>query len=472
MTNKIAYSGKQTLSVFKGNQIKVPLAKVGKWKHPSYGEVAFTKKDLEQLSNNYKSNSVGFTPYATFGHLDEEHHSTDSARKRGDMSDIILENDVAYGVFDVNDSVYKSVLDGEYEYASGEFNRNFMDKEGNKVGTTLLRVALTNSPFIPFGDTKIEALSANKENCLENGLNSMFLLSIESPEKTELNKEISEDIQETLESELEKVPEINEEELSASIAQKVVDNLTTTFNSKDNLNNKPEEQAILKKTNTYNTMPEQKANVAQDPNLESAKEAVLGEVKKPESVEEVRPVEEVKQEPEVKEVKEDTSKYDALMSKLESIETNYTNKLMEVQKASQDIISQLTSKLEEATAKLANQEVVTQQFSASVSKAQEEALIQNLQNSGVQPPVLQKFLAFKEAYNKSEDGIVKFSVGSGDEAKVIEKTVIDSIADMIISASRQTSVVEQQLGITSGSKLGNFSSIIERNRELAQKQSI
>ena len=135
MINHLAYGGRQKLSLFKGNQIKVPLAKVGNWQHPSYGEVTFTEKDLKQLKTNYQKNATGFVPYVTFGHLDEEHHSTDSARKRGDMKDVVIENDVAYGIFDVNEKVYESVLDGEYEYASGEFNRNFMDKEGKEQGS-------------------------------------------------------------------------------------------------------------------------------------------------------------------------------------------------------------------------------------------------------------------------------------------------------------------------------------------------
>lgn len=488
MINHHAYGGKQKLSLFKGNQIKVPLAKVGKWQHPTYGEVTFTDKDLNQLKKNYEKNSTGFTPYATFGHLDEEHHSTDSARKRGDMKDVVIEQDVAYGIFDVNEEVYESVLEGEFEYASGEFNRNFMDKEGRKVGTTLLRVALTNSPFIPFGDAKIEALSANSENCPENNLSSVFLLSIDADNKDQLDPAIEERLDtekpvnplEVEESKTEPVEStkpieskpIDTENLSNSIADKVAEKLKATSDKETTPSSlEPEPLNNTQDNNTDNIMTDVNKEVAKDPNLEAATSAVLGtEPKKEETVvkEEVK----VEATP-VAATKEDTSKYDALIAKLEAMESNYNDKLSAIEKASQDIIKELTSKLEEATVKLESQEAVTQQFSASVNASQERALIQNLQNNGVQAPVVQKFLAFKEAYNSSEDkSVVKFSVGAGDEAKVIEKTVVDSIADMLIAASNATPIVQQQLGITSGNKPGSFSNIIERNRELAKKQSI
>lgn len=480
MENRRAYGGKQKLSLFKGNQIKVPLAKIGKWSHPTYGEVSFTDKDLKQLKKNYEKNSTGFTPYATFGHLDEEHHSTDSARKRGDMKEVILEEDVAYGIFDVNEDVYESVLDGEYEYASGEFNRNFMDKEGKRVGTTLLRVALTNSPFIPFGDAKIEALSANNENCPENNLSSVFLLSIDAANKEEAGPqpEVEEPKSEEKpkeEPKKEKVIPVSPEELSTSIADKVAEKLkATSDNEKTSGSEELEPTNNKQDKDTNNIMTDVNKEVAKDPNLEAATQAVLGEEpKKEETVVKEEKTEEVKPVTKVEAAKEDTSKYDALIAKLESIEANYTNKLDAIEKASQDVIKELTAKLEEATVKLENQEAVTQQFSASVSKSQEAALIQNLQNNGVQAPVVQKFLSFKEAYNNSEDkSIVKFSVGSGEEAKVIEKTVVDSVADMLIAASNATPIVQQQLGITSGTQPGSFSNIIERNRELAKKQSI
>ena len=145
------YSGTQNLSLLKPNLIKVPFVKKGSWNHDVYGKVEFTDKDIEELITNYKNNVTGFTPYLTLGHLDEELNSTDSHRKRGDLNDIIVEGDTTFGVFEVNDEIYDRVQNGEYEYSSGEFHRKFKDREtGNEVGTTVLRVALTNSPSTSF----------------------------------------------------------------------------------------------------------------------------------------------------------------------------------------------------------------------------------------------------------------------------------------------------------------------------------
>jgi hypothetical protein len=144
--------------------IKVPLAKKGKWKHDVYGEVEFTDRDFEEIVSNLKGGILGHPPYLTFGHLDEESHSTDSHRKRGDIQDISVEGDVLYGLFDQRDEVVSAVSNKEYEYASGEFLRNFTDKEsGEKKGTVFMRVALTNSPFLPFSkDEKVQLLSSQE----------------------------------------------------------------------------------------------------------------------------------------------------------------------------------------------------------------------------------------------------------------------------------------------------------------------
>ena len=132
-------------------QLRIPLAKKGKWFHDHYGTVEFSDKDFESIITNYRENVLGFDPYATYGHLDEEPGSTDSHRKRGDLKDIEVDGDVLYGRFEVPEETYNAVKERQFEYSSGEFIRNFSDKAtGNKKGTAFLRVALTNSPFIPF----------------------------------------------------------------------------------------------------------------------------------------------------------------------------------------------------------------------------------------------------------------------------------------------------------------------------------
>jgi len=177
ITNTSKVKTEADLENKKGSTIKVPLAILGRWRHSSYGKVEFTQQDFDYIKEGFEKDVLGHTPYITLGHLDEEHHSTDSHRKRGNLLSINQEGDVLYGVFDVKPKVYNWVADGDYEYVSGEFIRGFLDKEGKEVGTVLLRVALTNSPFLPFGKHKNVALSLNNKSIdLDNHKLQLFSL--------------------------------------------------------------------------------------------------------------------------------------------------------------------------------------------------------------------------------------------------------------------------------------------------------
>lgn len=141
---------------------KIPLLIKGNWHVPGYGLMRVTDNYIEKLKDNYKSNVLGFKPYATLGHPTDspDPASIDGERKRGDLEDIVVENDIVYGVYDINLETYNLIKNGDYEYSSPEIQQNFKDKvTGESKGPTLLRTALTNAPFMPFNDNKIVALS-------------------------------------------------------------------------------------------------------------------------------------------------------------------------------------------------------------------------------------------------------------------------------------------------------------------------
>lgn len=143
--------------------LKVPLVRVGRWAHKAARIIQFSLSDLKQLIQNFRDDVLQHKPYLTYGHVLEP-YSSDSHRKKGDLIDMAIENDVLYGYFKANPSTYESVLNGDYEFASVEYVRDHIDpKTGNNVGMVLLRTALTNSPFLP-GDIKIEALSQNSKS--------------------------------------------------------------------------------------------------------------------------------------------------------------------------------------------------------------------------------------------------------------------------------------------------------------------
>lgn len=449
------YGGKQELSFLRPNQIKVPFVKTGEWKHDVYGEVKFTEEDLQQLVENFNKGVVGFTPYLTLGHLDEEPNSTDSHRKRGDLKDIVIEDKTGYGIFEVNDDIYTSIQKGEFEYSSGEFNRKFTDKAtGKEVGTTVIRVALTNSPFLPFGKEKVQALSDNIESCPETKENYVFLLSIDASNSSNVSNE-------------EKVVEENSGELEVN--SKETSELIENLNVKTTVL-----EPISKNVNTKTNTLDNKQIIMQQDKVQSA--TVEASNATAEKVED-QAVEAIKLETvEAVSQKENNLKTE---NTTDTVINNLTNQLKNIQElyavqleTANKTIKELGDKVSGLTDKLAGQERVTQAFSTSMSQAQETAMIQDLQLNGVQPATLQKFLAFKNSFEKSDNkNIVKFSITSGEETKEVEQTVIDTVADMLKTVAGQSPLIEQQLGYSAGRKSGqfDFSSIIERNAQAASK---
>ena len=437
-----AYGGKQHLSLLRDNKIKVPFVRTGAWKHDVYGEVKFTEEDVNDLITNFKNNEVGFTPYLTLGHLDEEHDSTDSHRKRGDLADIVVEDDIGYGIFEVPDDIYASIERGEYEYSSGEFNRQFTSKEtGDKVGTAVLRVALTNSPFIPFGEHKIQTLSDEAESCPESKESYVFLLSIDAP-KQEISEERSDTTEDvaTETAEPENITNITNLSTTETIMDKqtvnpAVDeqNVATpadvvTEDNQDLSTSKKAAEPVA-----ADTTPAEPTNVAVATTANVASDAIA-----------------------------------TLTSQLAKVEELYKGQLENANKT----IADLGTKLDAAIAKLDAQSEVTQAFSTSMSQAAERQLVQNLQSNNIQPALVQKFLAFKNGLTDSNT--VKLSVKAGEETKEMEYGVVDSVAELLIAAANQTPLVEQQLGVSAGRKAGafDFSGIIARNTEAATKSAV
>jgi hypothetical protein len=171
----------QSSIVIEGNVAKIPIAKKGAFIHKKHGVVSFTDEDFKSIKENFNKQTLGFNPYPTYGHLKSESNdsasfvqeakkdSVDAELKKGDTLSIEEENGILYAYTAPNSETLDLLRKNEYEYSSGEFIRNYVDKETNENrGTVLARYALTNSPFIPFRDAKIELFSENSSNCPEN----------------------------------------------------------------------------------------------------------------------------------------------------------------------------------------------------------------------------------------------------------------------------------------------------------------
>ena len=183
--------GDASIELLKG-KIRVPQAKIGTWKHNTYGEVTFTMEKFTEAITNFENDVLGFEPYLTFGHpiessdvnsydeFIETAEALDGQRKRGDLEQLRIEGDMLVGYYTPKAEAYDAVSRGEYEYSSGEFLTNFTDKKtGLNRGTVLVRTALTNAPFIPHRE-KVVALSQSPQTIAE----AVFKLSAVIPEQT------------------------------------------------------------------------------------------------------------------------------------------------------------------------------------------------------------------------------------------------------------------------------------------------
>jgi hypothetical protein len=433
-----------------GNIVRVPLAKKGTWFHDHYGTVSFTDTDFNTIIDNHRHNKLGFEPYITYGHIDEDPKSTDSHRKRGNAKDIFVEGDTLYGDFEVKDDTYHKVSEGQYEYSSGEFVRNFKDKDTGEVrGTAFLRVALTNAPFIPFGE-KVQALSTAVEDCSQNVVPFVISLStatvIETP-KQELEEMPNEDkdaVTEGLEptaaapAEVEPVEVVESPVVEAEAPQV------------------EEVEVALSSTIEASATP-----------AEVVASVVQAETAQVPAIETPTPVTTSMNEPNQTEVMK------AIMDQVESLKSLYAEKL----EGAQSVIATLTAELESLKSKIAEHDVVAQAFSTNVSKANETALFRSMSEAGVAPVQIQKFSQIKTALESAQlsNTVIKLSNSEGAESSV---DLVQALADLVVDLVKGEAIsYNQQFGMTSSraatdSVTAGLQEIISRNAEKAQKRVV
>lgn len=133
------------------NTLRIPIARLGAWEHPTYGFVVFTQKDFNDIKKNFETNELGFEPYLRYGHSRYK-GASDGEPATAFLSQVQQEGEVLFGHFEaVDPSVVDEVKQGKYRYASAELTRNAHSKRLGKgdIGTVLTAVALTNAPFVP-----------------------------------------------------------------------------------------------------------------------------------------------------------------------------------------------------------------------------------------------------------------------------------------------------------------------------------
>lgn len=418
---KLSQSSIEELPICLSNgMVKIPIAKKGTWFHDVHGIVSFTDEDFAEIKRESSKEVLGFTPYITYGHpTNLPYESVDAELKKGDLKSWEEKDDILFGLFDAKEDVVSLINNKDYEYSSGEFLRNYKDKyTGQNKGTVLMRVALTNSPFIPFGDTKVEALSTNAnstQDCLPKPISYVIKLSTDIQEN--INTPIKEDL-----------PEINMSEVKTpdQLATEVVENLIPEVKEvKPEVSVTPVE---VKETAPVQTAPVIDFNALLD---KFTKQAELST----------------------------KTAIDAVTSKYETV------------------VSNLNSQVESLKNQLASQEQVTQAFSTSLTNQAKAAEQRELLGYGVPPVLIQKFSQLQSAL-ETKQTVVKLSTKAANGEVVESETpIVKALKELLVDAVNSSPVNLQQFG-QSSTKVptyglqGAINSRVEENKAKANKVSL
>lgn len=347
---------------------KVPLAKKGRWKHDRYGVVEFTDQDFNQIIDNLSVDALGHPPYLTFGHLDQEPQSTDSHKKRGDLTGLKVEGDVLYGFFNPRPPAEEAIANGEYEFCSGEFIRNFTDKEsGLNKGTVFMRAALTNSPFLPFSEEeKVQLLSSDASTSSTLDVQP-FVINLIKDTSSNINPK--EECSMTLQPEAQKEP-VEIPPVQASTTPEVSNTQEVAAT--------PEESTPAVNANPSALTP---------PTLDLS--SIISQV-------------------------------------TDKVEATYKAQL----ESAVSTINELKSSLTKVTEDLNSQRQVTEAYSLSVNRQEEANLNQSLLSSGVPPTIVQSFSDIRDAM-RSKQNSIKLSVGGADKDVTLVQALSQMLIDAV-----------------------------------------
>jgi len=163
------------------NMLKIPVARLGSWYHPAYGIVSFTQKDFNEMIQNFSSNELGFPPYMRYGHDigAQGEGIVDADPSRGLITSLVQDGEVLFSLVVASDvNAVADVREKRYRFASAELLRNVDSKNtGEKIGTVLKAISLTNAPFLP-NLPQCEALSESSDPLTTPGF---FVLNLAQP---------------------------------------------------------------------------------------------------------------------------------------------------------------------------------------------------------------------------------------------------------------------------------------------------
>lgn len=430
--------GTATCHLLSNGLVRIPVAKKGSFYHEAYGKVSFTDQDFEDIVRNYKESVLGFDPYATWGHLVDPKVSVDAELKKGSLKDFEVEDDVLYALTEPTPDTLELIQNEEYEYASGEFIRNYSDKvTGENKGTVLMRYALTNSPFIPFNDKKIEmveSLSANSPNeCSHSVMNFMLKLNADGG-----NVFTSEVDTETLTSDKPKEESLLATEIEDSSAP--TNTLTNTTSSME-----------LQDTNLNPEVVEAAAQTEAAPTQE-----VLAATTEPEAPAAAPQF--------------DVNKL--VEQVVGQVSTAYQAQLDSIKQTAEATINSLKAEITNLTDKLASQGETVQAFSNSMSAVSRANRYQAIAAQGVPAALIERFSQL-ESQIETGSKVIKLSSTAGET----EVSLSDAISQLLIDAVQTEPVQLEQFGqsisaVEATGFAADMRRLIDSNREAAKKVSL
>lgn len=130
--------------------MKIPVGRIGEWKHPKYGVLKMSQQTFDDMIRNFKAKTIGRDPFVRIGHDKGTGDTWGSVPSEGWIQDLKQEGDILYALADpTNPQVVEAVRNGRFRYASPEYEENYRSKEdGSFKGAVLLALALTNEPFL------------------------------------------------------------------------------------------------------------------------------------------------------------------------------------------------------------------------------------------------------------------------------------------------------------------------------------
>lgn len=130
--------------------LKIPFFRLGKWKHPVYGDLTITQDTFNQMLANFKTNVLGRPPFIRIGHDKGTAPTFGYAPAEGWVTSLKQEGDVLFAeVEPTTPTAEENIRTKRYRFSSAEYNPNGVDREtGKKVGALLSAIALTNEPFL------------------------------------------------------------------------------------------------------------------------------------------------------------------------------------------------------------------------------------------------------------------------------------------------------------------------------------